>query len=118
MIVLISDGFSFDLGGGNDEIIAESLRADGILVFAIHVAESNVPDEIVNLARMTGGEVFPVDDPQSMTSVFQQIDRMKETKIERIAPETIDDFFPWCLAGLTLLSASLLSQYGLRYTPW
>ena len=118
MIVLISDGFSFDLGNGNDEIIAESLRADRIVVFAIHVAETSVPDQIVNVARLTGGEVFPVDDPQSMTAVFKRIDEMKETKIERIAPETTDDFFPWCIAGLTLLGTSLLSQFGLRYTPW
>ena len=60
-------------------------------------------DEIVNITRMTGGEVFPVDDPEALKAVFQRIDAMRETKLEKTASELLDNFLPVCLAGLSLL---------------
>ncbi len=44
MIVLVSDGMSFDLTGGTDEQIAAELREDNITVYAIHISDSAVPD--------------------------------------------------------------------------
>ncbi len=118
MIVLVTDGFSFDLSNGNDEMVAQQLRKNNITVYAIHIAETQVPDEIVNVTRMTGGEVFPVDDPDALKAVFQRIDAMRETKLEKTASELLDDFVPFCIAGLSLLGASGLTLLGLRYTPW
>jgi Ca-activated chloride channel family protein len=118
MIVLVSDGQSFDLENGNDAILAESLKKDNIVVYTIHVSDTEIPDPIVNIARLTGGEVFGVDDPGALEAVFAQIDKMQEAKIETTAAETLDNFPPYSIAGLSLLGTSLLCLFGLRYTPW
>ena len=86
MIILVSDGDSFDLSNGNDESIAQTLKRSDITVFAIHINSSDPPPEIVTITGLTGGEVFPVDDPQALQAVFQRIDAMKATKLEKTAP--------------------------------
>ena len=63
MIILVSDGDSFDLSGGNDESIAQTLKRNNITVFSIHISSGDPPPEIVTITGLTGGEVFPVDDP-------------------------------------------------------
>lgn len=118
MIVLISDGYSFDLGGGQETEIANKLKEDGIVVYGIHIAASEVPAPIVNITGLTGGEVFEPEDPTALETVFQHIDQMQETRLERTAAESMDHFFPYCLVGLVFLGTSSLSLFGLRYTPW
>ena len=118
MIILVSDGYSFDLGRGNDQEIAKKLKASNIALYAIHIGGSQIPDPIVNLTSLTGGEVFNPDDPETFKAVFQRIDEMQETRVEKLAAETMDHFFPYCVAGLSLLGASLLTLFGLRFTPW
>ncbi len=118
MIILISDGWSSDLSRGNDVELGKRLAADGIVVYAIHVADGNAPDEIANIVGFTGGEVFEAGDPEAVRAVFRRIDSMQETRLEQIAPEPQDNFWPYCLAGLSLVAGSTLSLFGLRYTPW
>ena len=118
MIVLVSDGYSFDLGGGNDLSIAKKLKNSNIAVYAIHIGGDQIPAPIVNITSLTGGEVFNPGDPKSMKMVFQRIDEMQETRLEKTAAETMDDFFPFCVAGLSLLGTCVLTGFGLRFTPW
>ena len=118
MIILITDGFSSDLMGDRDLEIARRLKADGIVLYAINIQESEAPGEIVNMTRMTGGEVFNVVDPATLARVFQRIDEMQETRLEKTAGEYVDDFYALCVAGLGLLGLHLLAMLGLRYTPW
>ena len=54
-------------------------------MFAIHISSGDPPPEIVTITGMTGGEVFPVDDPQALQAVFRRIDEMKATKLEKTA---------------------------------
>jgi Ca-activated chloride channel homolog len=118
MIVLVTDGFSADLGGGRDEEIARQLAQDGIVVYAVHIAESQVPDQIVRITAGTGGEVFKPEDTEGLAHVFARIDQMQKTRLEKTQAEASDAFEPWCLAGLGLLALALLAGLGLRYTPW
>lgn len=118
MIILISDGHSSDLNNGVDEEIAAKLRKDGIIVYGIHVAEGEVPGQVVNIATISGGEVFAAGDPIALDTVFKRIDGMQVTKLEKVAAEQIDDFEIWCWIGLGLLGSHLLLQLFLRYTPW
>ena len=118
MIVLISDGSSADLYGGRDAEIAELLKQDGIVVYDVHVAGGDVPDQIVNIAYLTGGEVFSPGDDEALAAVFQKIDSMQKAKLEQIAAETHDQFLPPAIAGLSLLGVCQLGLFGLRYTPW
>ncbi len=118
MIILVSDGSSFDMRDGRDVQIAKMMKDYGITVFGIHIDNSAVPDPIANVTGLTGGAVFSPGDPAALTTVFQRIDEMQETKIEKTAAEMMDFFFPFSIAGLSLLGVGLLSLFGLRYTPW
>jgi Ca-activated chloride channel family protein len=118
MIVLVSDGYSSDLDNGNDIELAETLKRDQIAVFAIHVGGGDIPDPIVNITRLTGGEVFEPGDTESLRYVFHRIDEMRRAPLEKTAAESQDHFFPYCVAGLGVLGLSTLCSFGLRYTPW
>ncbi|MCA8976762.1 MAG: VWA domain-containing protein [Planctomycetes bacterium] len=118
MLILVTDGWSSDLGGGNEMDIAKKLRRDDITLFAINIQESEARGEIVNLARMTGGEVFNPGDTRALDAVFQSIDQMTKAKLQQTAAELVDWFWPFALVGLCVLGFYGLVQLGLRYTPW
>jgi len=119
MIILLTDGYSFDLANGRDVTIARKLQDAGIQVFCIHIDNSAPPAEVSTIASMTGGQVFAAGDPIALQAVFERIDAMKKARLEKISAETQDDFRPWAFAGGGLLAAWLVSlAAGLRYTPW
>lgn len=118
MIVLMTDGYSFDLGNGQDVAIAQSLKANGIVVYVVHVAEGSPSDEVSVIASMTGGEVFGAGDPAALQAVFTRIDQMSKAPLKRVKPDPIDFFEPFSIAGLSLSGLYLLSLFGLRHTPW
>jgi Ca-activated chloride channel homolog len=118
MILLVSDGYSSDLSGGREEEIAQQLRADGIIVYSVHIADGAIPDQIVRIASETGGEAFKPEDTDGLARVFARIDEMQKSRMEKTRAEATDDFVPWTLAGLIALSLALLVSFGLRTTPW
>jgi len=118
IIILVTDGYSSDLSSGNELELARKLAADRIVLFAIHVAEGDVPDVVVNLSHLTGGEVFEAGDPAALKEIFKKIDGMQLTKLERSAPERQDFFGPVCAVALALLGSMVAASFGLRYTPW
>lgn len=118
MIVLFTDGMSFDLMDGQDIAIAESLKANGIKVYGIHVAEGGAPDEVGVIASITGGEIFAAGDPGALKAVFGMIDEMEKAQIERVTPDPVDFFQPLALSGLGIGALYLLTLFGLRHTPW
>jgi len=118
MVVLVTDGYSFDLANGNDEVVARELAKENITVFIIHVAETEAPAEMGTIATITGGEVFSAGDPEGLKSVFKRIDEMKQTRLKKTVAETLDDFGPYCIAGLSTLGTLAAALLGLRYTPW
>lgn len=118
MIVLISDGMSFDLRDGQNFAIAQSLKANAIVVYSIHIAEGAAPDEVAVISSVTGGEVFEAGDPEALKSVFGRIDEMQKTPLRRVTPDPVDFFEPLAWAGLSLAAFYLLTLFGLRHTPW
>jgi Ca-activated chloride channel family protein len=118
MIVMITDGDSYDFGGGNDLVVAKELKDANIVVYSVHVSDQEVPGEIVNVTQLTGGEVFAPDDAEGLKSVFRRIDQMHQTKLEKTLPESMDFFKPFCVAGLCVLGVFGLAWFGVRYTPW
>jgi Ca-activated chloride channel family protein len=118
MVVMVTDGDSFDLYGGNDAVIARELKDANIVVYSIHISDSNVPDAIANITGLTGGEVFNPGDAEALKAVFKRIDQMQETKLEKTIAESMDWFWPFCLVGLGLLVMIVMTSFGLRYTPW
>jgi Ca-activated chloride channel family protein len=118
MIVLVTDGLSADLFGGNADEIAKELKDGGITVFAIIIGLSSVQDEIVAITNTTGGEAFVAGDPDGMKSIFRRIDQMRQAPLEKKIAESLDWFPPVCIFGLGLLGLACLTAFGLRYTPW
>ena len=118
MIILVSDGFSADLRGDRDEEISRMLREDRISVFAVHIAASDPPESIVNITSLTGGEVFNPGDTEGLSRVFQAIDAMQETRVEKVRAEAVDDYPLWCWISLGVLAAAISTAFILRPTPW
>ena len=118
MIILVSDGASFDLGSGQEEEIGRSLKDDNIVVYSIHIGGGASPPEVSAITNITGGQSFNPTDVQSLNSVFRHIDQMRVAKMKRTYAEVLDWFHPFAITGLSLIGASLLSLIGLRYTPW
>lgn len=118
MIILVSDGMSSDLGGGENEDLGDQLRAAGITLYHIHVAEDEVPSEVVDLARAAGGAAMHASDPESLKQVFRHIDRMKPAKFKIAGTVPMDYFRPFAFVAMALAGAHLLGLLGARYTPW
>ena len=118
LIILLSDGASFDLNGGNDVKIARSLKDNNITVFAIHIGGGAPPAEVSVITSITGGETFAAGDPESLKTVFQRIDEMAQASLVRLTPDPVDHFRPYIITALSLAGVYLLTLFGLRYTPW
>jgi len=43
---------------------------------------------------------------------------MKPARLQPSAPERVDWWWPFVVAGLTLLGLQAATAFGLRYTPW
>lgn len=118
MIVLVSDGYSSDLAGGNDMKIANTLSQDGIIVFGIHVAEGEVPAEVVNIAMGTGGDAFPAGDTEALEKIFKRIDAMKPATMKKSLPSATDFYEPFIYFAGGAMVLLVLAGFGMRYTPW
>jgi Ca-activated chloride channel family protein len=118
MIILVSDGSSSDLAGGNADDIARRMVNAGITVYAIHIAEGNPQSEIVSITSKTGGDVFAPGDESALADVFSKIDSMEKTELAQTVAEQLDNFKPYSIVGLVILGLLALFSFGLRYTPW
>lgn len=118
MIVLVSDGFSADLGGSAAEEIGGELRDAGIVVYHVHIDESEVPAEVRDLVEETGGEAFAATDLASLRAIFAHIDKMKPARFAPAGTVPLDDFAPFAVVALALLGIHLVGLLGARYSPW
>lgn len=118
IIILISDGESYDLFDGEDLKIAASLKENNITLYGIHIGEGTPPEPVTLIANSTGGSTFSAGDPKSLTAVFNQIDSMQKATFKRLTPDPVDHFTPYALTALALISLLTLSLYKLRYTPF
>lgn len=118
MVILLSDGYSFDLSGGTAENIANEFKKDDITVYTVHIGAGTPPADLYTITSQTGGEVFSAGDPEALNQVFKKIDEMQVTEMEKVSAETIDNFFPWSVAGICVAVTWLLTLFGLRWSPW
>jgi Ca-activated chloride channel family protein len=118
MIILLSDGRSADLGGPRARQIGAELAEDLIVLYAIHIGGGPAPGDLYELSRPTKGQVFAADNPDALATVFGHIDRMQPVKLEPAAPQQVDAFGPFAVAGLVVLGLLQTALFGLRYTPW
>jgi Ca-activated chloride channel family protein len=117
MIVLLTDGESYDLFN-NAEAIAKELKEANITVFAIIIGMDRIQDEIITITHTTGGEAFEAGDPDALRHVFKRIDQMKQAPMEKKLADALDDYRPYCVLALGLLGFCTVTAFGFRYTPW
>jgi len=118
VIILCSDGQSWDLNNGKDTEIANKLKQEKIKVYAIHIGSGTVPEEVANIANMTGGASFPAGDQNGLNLIFRTIEQMSKAKLKRLTPNPVDFYYPFIIAGFSILGLRILCLFGLRYNPW
>jgi Ca-activated chloride channel family protein len=118
LMILVSDGYSSDLDGGNARQIGMELAADKIVLYMIQIGDEAAPQQMYELTEPTGGQVFNVRDPVALERVLQHIDKMTPVKIERTQPRPVDHFWPAAATLLAALGLHQLFAFGVRYTPW
>lgn len=119
LIILVSDGMSSDLGDGFAEgDIAEELADAQITVYHVHVGSDDMPQEVVDIANMTGGQAFAARDKAAAKNVFRYIDRMRPARFRPAGTVPMDHYAPFAAALLGLLGLHLLGLLWARYTPW
>ena len=118
LIILITDGFSYDLDGGAATTIGNELLQAGILVHAIHVGDGQPPGQLTEVVSPTGGRVFAATDTSSFSGIFDAISGMAPVRMTAKQPEPVDCFWPFAYTAAALLAVHGLCLFGLRMTPW
>lgn len=119
LIILITDGYSADLGGGKALEVATTLAKDKIVVYVIQVADEPLPEDMRAIANITKGDVFAAGDPAALSTVFQHIDKMQAARLKPPTSDFADYFRPVALVGIAIGALHAIAMlFGLRYTPW
>jgi len=92
------------------------------LIFGTRYVPSmpQVDETMMNqIAQTTGGKYFRAVDPQALEKVFADINQMEKSKVEvKRYYRYSERFFPWVIAGLSLILLGLvLSDTYLRRIP-
>ncbi len=118
LIVLVSDGFSSDLGGGAARQIGQELAGLNIALYAIFIGGGSAPGQLYEVVAQTQGEVFSAHDSEALQRVFAHIDSMEPAKLKPAGARPIEDFSLLAWIGLSLLGIHLFASLGWRVTPW
>lgn len=118
LLILVTDGFDSSIEGAAGDELAQNLAADDIVVYAIHIADSNPSAGLSTITTITGGEVFAVGDKAGLERVFQHIDQMQPAKLKPAVAQKVDSYYWFAILGLVASGCYIFSLLGLRYTPW
>lgn len=118
MVILLTDGESSDIKAPKDLAVISELRAQNVTVFAIMLSEEQIEPALVGIARATGGDVFNAATPEALHTVFRSIDAMKKVVVLEKQPQVADFYDPFFVPAIALLVLSVLTLFGLRFTPW
>lgn len=117
MVVLISDGYSSDLGGAAAYEVGAELAEANITLYAIHVGGATAPAQLYDVVAKAGGRVFAAGDEAGLREVFEAIDRMEPARDRTSAPKPAPWYQPLALLGLGFCALQLLFSFGVRPVP-
>jgi Ca-activated chloride channel family protein len=118
ILIVVSDGVSFDLQGSMGDEIIDELRQASITLYYVHVGTGQNTPVLSDIAEECGGAAFIAEDRNAIGRVFAHIDRMEPARFEPAAAIPLDEFTPFSLAGLVALGLWVVGRLGMRYTPW
>lgn len=118
LLIVITDGESQDFMNNADIIAANALRDAGIITYFISINPDVLSESMRTIAAMTGGEALTCGDKKGLERIFRHIDHMEKAKMVTRHPEMVDYNAPFAVAGGILLALSVLSLFGMRFTPW
>lgn len=118
LVILITDGHSFDLGGNAAFEVAQSLADEGIVVHAICIGSDQAPQQLSDVVVPTGGQVFASGSQAGLDFIFSHIDKMQPVRLKPGDAERVSYFRPFVWTGLALLGLHGLALFGWRWNPW
>jgi len=118
LLIVVSDGVSFDLQGTEPDEVAEELQQDHITLYYVHVGTDRSTAALTDIAELSGGAAFIATDRVAVERVFRHIDRMEPARFAPSSAIPMDIFAPFAIAGLSVLGLWVLGLLGMRYTPW
>lgn len=127
VVILLTDGEN-NTGEVSPEDAGQLAAVFGIKVYTILAGTGQrvgrmrmaVDDsQLREIARVTGGKFFAARDPQSLASIYREIDQLERSKVEERRFERWGELSaPWLLAALLTLAAQIsLEATLLRKQP-
>lgn len=121
VIILVSDAEQVNRGAPPEEV-ARTLAQLGIKVHLIQIVDfkemgSSIGgyNEMAEVPKLTGGQLFQVSDYNGLRSVYQQIDKLEKAKFTEGKQKSYRELMAWgAVPALGLLLLELL----LRQTVW
>lgn len=122
VIILLTDGEE-NVHAIEPEEAAKLAKALGIRVYTVGLIDPQTQEVDVSalkaIAQPTGGAFFPATSPQALADVYDQINRLEKSRVERLHYTRYDELAPWLLAPalLLLFAEALLANTIFRRVP-
>lgn len=121
VIILVSDAEQVNQGPRPEEV-ARAIAPLGVRVHVIQVIDFKematvnlARNEMAQMAKLTGGQVFQVADFTGLRSVYQQIDLLEKASFKEGQQRVYRELAPWLVAAAAVL---LLLEFLLAHTVW
>lgn len=117
IIILLTDGQN-NWGKYSPVEAAELARDWGVKIYAIGIGGEDI-GTLTQVAEITGGKYFSVDDVQRLTEVYEEIDLLEKSEIESIKYlDYREAFSPFAIAAFIVITLYIvLSSTMLRRIP-
>jgi|AGTN01.3.fsa_nt_gi von Willebrand factor type A domain. len=112
VLILVTDGED-DIDPQTKQRLARILKDNNIRLYLVGVGETLVQKEvgIIQLAKQVNGQIFRVEDADSIAKCFETIDNLEKSEVTVSQLETRNDvFFYFAWAALVAFVMFLLSE--------
>ena len=121
VVIVVTDADQVNQGPQPEEA-ARALAALGIKVHVIQIVDFKDMagyrmdgSELVEAAKLTGGQFFQVADYAGLRSVYRQIDRLEKSSFKEDRQRNYRELMAWLAIPALLL---LIAEQALRHTAW
>jgi len=126
VIILLTDGEENVHQIEPDEA-AKLAKTLGIRIYTVGIVDARAggaflgvdEKQLTTIAETTGGSFFSATNPQALADVYQRINNLEKSRVERFHYLRFDELAPWLMAPalLLILLEALLANTVFRRTP-